>query len=221
VEPILRPEIRLAQDWMFPLFLFSLVAIAFVRFSFPYKLPRLVYSMFNIRIFRQMMREELRLSRENILMNAVFFLHAALFLYFVAVSFFTKELPFTGVGLYALLFVSVAATYGLKTLSIGAVRFIADGDFTLDEYRYATFVSNRFIVLFLIPLNALIAYCDLTRSLYFIIAVAVLIAATFSYRLIRSSVTALSTGVSLFYIFFYICTLEMVPLLVGYKLLMR
>lgn len=221
MEPTLRPDIQLEQDWMFLVFFFSLAAITYVKFSFPYKLPRIVYSMFNIRIFRQMMREEPRLSRENMIMNIVFFLQAALFLYFV-VELLRQELVFvSGVVLYLVLLAATAAVYALKTFSIGAVRFIAAGDFTLDEYRYATFVSNRFVAIFLLPLNTLIAYSERTSAFYIMLAVAGLIAATYIYRIVRSSITALSTGVGLFYIFFYICTLEMVPLLVGLKYLSR
>lgn len=221
MEPTLRPDIQLAQDWMFLVFFFSLAALTYVKFSFPYKLPRIVYSMFNIRIFRQMMREEPRLSRENVIMNVVFFLQAALFLYFGAVLLWQDFAFVSGILLYLLLLVSTAVVYGLKTFSINAVRFIADGDFTLDEYRYATFVSNRFVAIFLLPLNTFIAYSERTSALYIMFAVAGLIAATYVYRIVRSSITALSTGVGLFYIFFYICTLEMVPLLVSLKFLIR
>lgn len=204
---------------MFPVFLFCVATIAYVRYFFPSKLARLVQSEFNIRIFRQLMREEPRLSRENVLMNICFFMLMGLFCFLVCKVVSPQALAFGHFTSYLLISIGVALVYGLKTVTIGITRFIADGDFTLDEYRYSVFVSNRFFLLLLIPCTLVLAYGELHWKWAVISCVGLLAALLILYRIIRGAVTAFQQGINVFYIFFYICTLEFLPILFGYKLL--
>ena len=219
MNPTLRPDISLAEDWMFPVFLFCVATIAYVRYFFPSKLARLVQSEFNIRIFRQLMREEPRLSRENVLMNICFFLLMGLFCFLVCKVVSPQALSIGHFTAYVLFVLGVSMVYGLKTLAIGITRFIADGDFSMDEYRYSVFVSNRFFLLLLIPSTLLLAYGELQWKWAIIACVGAFAALLFLYRIARGAITAFQQGINVFDIFFYICTLEFLPILFGYKLL--
>lgn len=216
---VLRPMTQLAEDWMFLVFLLGVLAMAWSRYNLPGRLARAAQSAFNIRLMRQVMREESRTPRENVLFNFIFFTQLALFIYLLCKYWNITISGIGGAALYAILFALVIAIYALKVLGIAVVQFIANGDFGLSEYRYHTLLVYRLAGIALVPINAIVAYSDLSLSLHLAWASAIVLSFAFAYRLFRGLFTGINSGVSPFYIFFYICTLEILPLLVFYRAL--
>jgi len=218
-EIILRPAVNLSEDWMILVFLFCLVTIAYTRRMHPMRISRLWNSAWNVRILRQAIREEPNTPRANFLFNVSFYMMTALVI-FLAVKFYGIE-PFglSGLGLYMVLLLAVIAAYGLKMAGIRVVQVMADGDFGLSEYEYNVFLINRVIGLFLLPVTLFLAYSPISIIRPFALSAVILFAAMMLYRMLRGLVNASSSGVPVFYIFFYICTLEILPLVVCLKIL--
>jgi hypothetical protein len=210
---------QLAEDWMFLVFLLGVLALAWSRYIMPGRLARAAQSAFNIRLMRQVMREESRTPRENVLFNFIFFSQLALFIFLLCKYWNISVLHASGILLYLLLLAVVLVLYAAKSAGIAIITFIANGDFGLSEYRYHTFLVYRLAGIALVPVNAIIAYSNLALSIHLAWASAIILAVAFIYRLFRGLFTGVNSGVSPFYIFFYICTLEILPLLVFYRAL--
>jgi hypothetical protein len=217
---VTRPEVTLGEDWMFLVFLFALVTLAYTRRFHPLRITRLWNSTWNVRILRQAIREEPNTPRANLLFNLSFFFQTALVVYLAIKFTGIAPLGYTGFGLYLLFVLGVMAMYLLKTASIRAVQMMADGDFGLTEYEYNVFLINRVIGLLLMPVNMLLAYLPKIFVSPFIGAAVGLYSMMIFYRMIRGFVNAAGSGVPVFYIFFYICTLEILPLAVGMRILL-
>ncbi len=218
-EIILRPPVNLSEDWMILVFLFALVALAYTRRLYPARLARLWKSTWNVRALRQAIREEPNTPRASLLFNISFYLTFSLVI-FLVVKYFGLEPPgYSGILLYLILLAAIAGIYLLKTIGIRLVQLMADGDFGLREYEYNVFLMNRMIGLILLPFALFMAYAPTAeiRPIFFtVIAICGLMIA---YRMIRGLINALSEGVPPFYIIFYICTLEILPLAVCFKAL--
>jgi hypothetical protein len=76
------------------------------------------------------------------------------------------------------------------------------------------------IGLILFPLGLGIAYFPLYQAKSIVMVSAAIVLAGIAHRLIRSLLTAVESGVTPFYILFYICTLEILPSAIGLKWLM-
>jgi len=76
------------------------------------------------------------------------------------------------------------------------------------------------IGLFLFPITLFLAYSPLQMAEPFVFTALLLFLAMITYRMIRGLFNAASSGVPVFYIFFYICTLEILPLVVCLKALL-
>lgn len=215
-EATLRHAINLSEDWMIVIFLFSLVGLAYNKRVHPARILRLWKGMWNVRSMRQTMREDPNTPRSNLLFNATFYANAALIAY-AAVKLFRPQLSVNGIILYAVLVAVLLGIYFLKQLTIYAVGLLSDGDFSLDEYGYHVFLTNRLLGLILFPLAALIVYFPAHQAEYILLTGAGIAAAFISYRIIRALITALESGVTPFYILFYICTLEILPSALGIK----
>ena len=216
-EAILRTPVNLSEDWMILVFLFAIVALAYTRRLYPARLARLWKSTWNVRALRQAIREEPNTPRASLLFNVSFYLIFSLVLFLLIKYSGIKPLGYSGLLLYIVLLACVAVIYLIKTVGIRLVQMMADGDFGLTEYEYNVFLVNRMIGLALFPFALLLAYYPLSNiQLIFNIAIGLIILMVV-YRMVRGLLNALSQGVPPFYILFYICTLEILPLAVCIK----
>lgn len=216
-----RPEVSLAEEWMILVFLFALVTLAYTRSTYPMRIKRLWSSMWNVRIMRQAIREEPNTPRANLLFNISFYLLASLVLFLTLKYFHIEIWGMHGIGMYLILLASLTAAYAIKVIGIRMVQVLADGDFGLTEYEYNVFLMNRGIGIFLFPLACLLAYLPQIQIHWLIIAAGIIFGMMVLYRMGRGLLNAASEGIPIFYIFFYICTLEILPLVVCVKALSR
>jgi hypothetical protein len=219
LEPIVRPAYQWASDWMLPVFLFTLVAIAYTRKNYPFRIQRLWTSTWNIRALRQAIREEPNTPRANLLFNVNHALLMGLFLY---LTLGIWAVPFGGIPsfvVYLICIGGVLAAYFIKQLIINTVKFLGDGDFGLTEYAYNVNLINRVIGLFLFPTLTLLVYMPKSQSFIYWYVAAILVGCMLLYRIVRGIINALQVNVPLFYIFFYICTLEILPWVVCARLI--
>jgi hypothetical protein len=83
------------------------------------------------------------------------------------------------------------------------------------------FLTNRVIGLVLFPLALSIAYFPVYQAKTIIFISILLVTLVVAYRLIRSLLAAVESGVTPFYILFYICTFEILPTALGVKWLVN
>jgi Domain of unknown function (DUF4271) len=218
-ELIVRPDATLGEDWMFLVFLFSLATLAYTRANYPLRISRLWNSIWNVRILRQAIREEPNTPRANLLFNASFYLLVSLIIYLGLKWHGIHPLGTTGIVMYLLLLGCVLLAYALKAIGIRAVQYFGDNDFGLSEYEYNVFLINRGLGLALLPAAALLAYLPKNTIYPLMLLAALLYTFMVLYRMGRGLINASQQGVPLFYIFFYICTLEILPIVVCAKAL--
>ena len=218
-EPTIRQAVNLSEDWMILVFLFTLVSLAYTRRVHPARIFRLWSSMWNVRTMRQSIREEPNTPRANLLFNTVFYLQTALLLY-GAINLFRPEVNFRGITYYLILVGVVFGVYLIKLIGLRAIGLLGDGDFSLSEYEYRIFLTNRLVGLLFFPLGLSMVYFPINYAESIIWISGITSVFVIIYRTIRALLTALETGVTPFYILFYICTLEFLPFALCVKWLM-
>jgi hypothetical protein len=217
-EIVERPASQLSEEWMFLVFVFCLSILAYLRYQSPSRLKHTWRSTFSMRYMRQVIREESNPPKEYLLLALQFALVAGL-----AVYCGFKLLKFnwlTGFPLYAAIVGVILILYPIKAIVMSIVQWLAHGDFSLSEYRYITFLVNRFVGIILLPFVLFIVYLPINSAIIVLYVAFGVLLLSFSYRIIMGLINALRSNVGAFYIFFYICTLEILPLLVLTKLVL-
>lgn len=210
---------------MILVFLLIIAPIAWTKATQPGRLNRVWQSSINIRLLRQVIREEPNTTRATWILNSAFYLSASLFIYltikFYLFGKYQMSLPWqlNGVLLYLILLVSLCVTYFIKSLTPSFVSFFSGRDNGLSEYRFTIHLTNRLSVFILFPSALAAAYLPLGQAEYAILTGLFLWCFVLLYRLLRASLNALQSGVPVFYILFYICTLEILPILICYRAL--
>jgi hypothetical protein len=215
--PILRPPIHFFEDWMVIVLLVLLSLMAYFNVVYPTKMKNVFKAFRSDIAMRQFMREETNIPRPYLFLT---FQHAVLmgllWVLFYQAFIYSTALPWC-VSLVSAL--SVLLIYGLKWISFQLVKWFSEGDFTLTEYQYRTFATNRLLAILLYPLIILAALSSIQHAYIYIGGTAIVIGLLISWRILKGAWVAFTNNVPLFYIFFYICTLEILPVLIGVKLI--
>jgi hypothetical protein len=100
--------------------------------------------------------------------------------------------------------------------------FIIDKQETISEYIFTIFLVNQFFGILLLPVVIFIAYGPPSFTQGIIYFGIVLVFTAFLVRVGKGISSVLLNGeATLFYLILYLCTLEILPLLIGIKLFER
>ncbi len=208
----------LSETWMIPLFLVCLVALAWVRVNYGRRIPQLFSDLVNVRLMRQTMREELVLShRASLAISGVFVLQFSLFWYLLEVRSVVSIASGTGFNLFWKYVILVVLVYFIKIMLVRIIQWVVEGDFSLGEYIHTIFLSNKVLGLVLFPLLLFALFTDYKGSQFLLTTALVSVGLMYVFRLFRGSANALAQGIRPVYIILYLCTLEILPLLLFVK----
>jgi hypothetical protein len=165
------------------------------------------------------MREELVLShRASVALTGIFLLSLPSLSYLAIKYWQIDALGTPGLGLFAKLLVLVLLIYICKVMVIRTVQLISHGDFGLGEYLHNLFLTSKAAGILLIPIIAFAAFSSLSVTTFFLIAGCIVFGLFYFFRISRGIGNALSLRIPPLYIILYLCTLEILPLLLFYKL---
>src|SRR6185436_5095780 len=182
-------------DWIFPLLILIIVSFAWLRAFYNKYFMQIITALFNNNLTNQIVRDEnILVQRASILLNIVFNLVAALFLYFVSVHFnWALDGMSYGLNRYIFFALLVSAAYTLKFLLLKISGYLFRLDKEMATYIFNIFLINNAIGILLIPVVLLLAFSTLLSATLVIYISGVLIAGGFLYRIARGIAAAFSS----------------------------
>lgn len=208
------------SDW-FTISLLLLVALFTWFRIFYYRIFRqLLSACFNITATNQIVRDEsVLLQRASLIISIVAYLLAGLFLYQVSMQY-NWNLGWLPRGLvrFAFFAVAIAIAYSLKMIALRFLSAVFNQERPAALYIFNVFLMVLMAAMVLLPANILIAYAVPVVRLWTIRITLITLGGLFLYRLVRA--VGIWTGIpgfSLFYLFLYLCTFEIAPLLIIWK----
>ncbi len=207
----------LDQNWFFPVFLMVLAVYTWMRIFYNKYFNQLLQAFLNTNLTNQIVRDEnILVQRASIILALTFNVIGALFLYLLSLDIgWTLGGIGPGFNRFAFFLTVVSATYTLKFLILKIIGWLFDLDREMATYIFNIFLINNVLGLILLPIVALMAYNPIIETHFLANLSIVLIAFAFFYRIIRGLLAGMSVpGFSPLYLFLYLCTLEIAPLLV-------
>lgn len=204
-------------DWITGLFILVFVLLAFVRSNFNRRFKNLLNSFFSRRLENQFLKEG-NIFKERLVfpLMTIFLLVISLFAY-QSLEFFNIEIErYTELHSFLFIFASIAVII----LGRAILRFFLGTVFRTLHKTYEQmvniFIYDVFNSILLIPLLLTAAYNPMKNVF---VAGFVLIAIIYLLRIIRLTIIgAKNTKFSGYYLFLYLCTAEIIPVLVIGKL---
>jgi hypothetical protein len=213
-------ELRIAPnlDGRFYLLIGMLFYLAFIKVTFPKYFSNLFQLIFQSPVRQKQTREQLQQNNLAALFsNILFILNASIFVSLLAVKNAWVDLSlYTCIAYSAALF---AGLYVFKFLFLWFSGWLFGQTEAIGNYSFIVFLTNKVMGVFLIPAILLLAFSPISVQDFAYNIALIVISILFVYRyLISFSIVRSSLKVSAFHFFLYLCTCEVLPMLVLYKL---
>ena len=212
---------RSNPDWLIGVLVLSIILFATVRLIFNKYLSQLVQSTTSYSTFSRLFRERyFNLFHASFRLDVIFSLVMSLFFYQV-LNNFKINLGFSkSYSVYLICFLIVTGYFIAKKLIYYILGVLTESTSEVHEYLFSITVFNRVLGLFLLPVTATIAFVPLTKVEPVMVGGLVIVAIFYLMSLIRGGKIFLKKHFSISYLILYLCTLEFLPLLLIYNLLL-
>lgn len=208
-------------DWLFPLVMLMIAMLTWLRVFYARYFSRMFTTLYNVNLANQIVRDEnVLLQKATIYLNLFFCLSTSLFLYVVSLkSGWKLDFVGTGIGRYFFLATVVFTVYLFKFLVFRFCGWLFYLERELSAYLFTVFISNNLAGLILFPIAIIMIFNPSLDDRFLTILSFMVVGITYLYRLIRGIMIGVSAPqVRPLYIIFYLCTLELAPLSILFRL---
>ena len=224
---LLKPHSRSAEpfnaftmDWFTITLLGMLVLLTWFKVFYYRIFSQLWDAFFSLTTTNQIVRDEsVLLQRASLILSIIAYFVSGLFLYQVsAVMGWSHHLLPAGFNRFILFALIIALSYSIKMIALRFLSIVFGIEKPVATYIFNIFLVNMVIGLLLIPAIILVAYLPMSLRHFIVITTLTILGLIFIYRLVRAVGIGLSIQrFSIFYLFLYICSFEIAPLLIIYK----
>ncbi len=206
-------------SWQSLLLLLAILFLGLTKAFANNRFKQSLRALLNYGVAQEINREEkVFFHRGNILSTIVYFITFSLFIYHIKQVVNTTVLDEDNFLFFILIFSSVIFIYIIKFL-FSKILFFVFNEFNIaNEYIFNISLYNNLLGVLLIPVLCVAYFTSYTFNdvLYYLFFP--ILSIVFLMRLVRLFVIGNSKGISYFYIFLYICSLEILPLVVLYRI---
>ena len=214
--PALRPQN--SSIWEIMILIMCILMVAFVKGFNKRRFTVLINSFFNSRVIPSHLREENAFSNQVIVvLTIVFVLVIATAVHQVANFWIPDDSEYT-FRLYAQICLFIVLIYIVKFSLLELLAEVFDKYQAIQEYIFNVLLFNSFIGVVLLPFVLSNAVMLKFNKLFLTISL-ILAGSAYLYRNWRAVRIGLSYHFPVYYIFLYLCTLEILPSIVLIKLL--
>lgn len=212
---------RSNPDWLVGVLVLSIILFATVRLIFNKYLSQLIQSTTSYSTFTRLFRERyFNLFHASFRLDVIFSLVMSLFFYQILNNFKINMGFSKSYTVYLICLLIVIGYFIAKKLIYFILGILTESTSEVNEYLFSITVFNRVLGLFLLPVIATIAFVPLSNNEPVLIAGLVMIGIFYLMSLIRGGKIFLKKHFSISYLILYLCTLEFLPLLLIYNLLL-
>jgi Domain of unknown function (DUF4271) len=220
IRPVLFKQYQ--PDWILGLLLLCFILLAWVQVFYRRRLRQILTAPFSKRFLSQLVRDgDLFSERIAVATGFIYLVSTSLFLYQLYELALLKDAGklLQGFTLFAMISIFVLGFWVLKIGLIRFLSFIFRTRQTTREYLLNILIFNILTGIFLLPLLIFVLYL---KSVMFLWVCMIIFALFFLFRFVRGLLIGISiTKFSYLFLFVYLCSLEILPLLILIKIVLR
>ncbi|MGF7140290.1 DUF4271 domain-containing protein [Roseimarinus sediminis] len=215
------PKKPYVANWAVLIFVVMMALLAWVRTTSGKYLLSLVQSGINYQTANRLYREKAaNIIHPSFRLNLLFFLASSLFLYQVEIHFFHLE-TYPGLLLFLLNLTLLYAFINIKTVLYELSGFLFKNEQEINEYLFNVDSGHRIIGIFMLPLAVLLFLSEgILLNTLFVLGFAIVLLFS-AISLFRGLNILVKKDFSIYYLILYLCTLEILPLLLVWRILWR
>ena len=213
--------LRNNPDWLVGVLVLAFFLFATVRLIFNKYLSQLAQATINYSTFTRVFREKyFNLFHASFRLDVIFNLIMALFGYQFLSSYKINFGIHNSFYVYLICLGTVIGYFIVKKVLYGIIGIMTESKREVKEYLFSITVFNRVLGLFLLPVTAIIAFVPIYQPELLLYTGLVIIIIFYLLSLARGAKIFLRKHFSISYLILYLCTLEFLPLLLVYNILL-
>ena len=205
----------------------SILLFAFILFVWLYstnskRLNQIVKAFYINRYSNQLGRDEITIgNRVSIFLSSLFIISFSLFIYHVA-NYYGFRRNDNDAIFFIQIIIAICTIYGIKIVIVRFFGFIFQDQKDSGEYSMMVFLFCNILGLFFLPIVVCMSFVKDVSPLIFIYSGYGVFVLLLLIRVLRGIIIGInSIRVSKFYLFLYLCTLEILPFVIMAKLFMQ
>ena len=205
-----------ATNWITIVFLACLFIFAWIQASYSKRLTQIFRAVAQPHHVNQLERDG-NIFKERIALGLGlnYYLITSIFIFQIISAFGALPAEFNNLTLTGIIFAGLFAYQLLKSMVIYGIGIIFNTGEYARQYQLIILIFNYMIGIVLFPVVLIAFYWN---NPAFLIAGIIIISLSILYRIVRGFLTGQDNkSYNLFYLFLYLCTLEILPLLLIYK----
>ncbi|MFV0522772.1 MAG: DUF4271 domain-containing protein [Mangrovibacterium sp.] len=196
---------------------FIIFLLALLRTAYPYKIKKTIKAGFNTTFANHLFRDKAsQRSRGIFLLNAISISSISMFLFYILPDSFFPNHPFYR---FSVLIIGFTLYCYTKSLLYHFVGILSDKKEMTAEYLFNVQIYSRILGLALLPVVIILSFPHIEYADSVGLAGIFLITTSIIALIMRTSKILMGSGVSVFYLILYLCTLEILPILYIFKFL--
>jgi len=212
-------KLQIQQPTWYFIYLFLMIGLlAWIRINFGNILMQSFQASTNFQVAIRMFKDNSQLQNQlDYVLYIYYFLTMAFLLYYIELRIDMRPYELQGALLYFFNLAVLAGIFISRIFLINIAGFLFNSGMILREYLYNIFIFNKLTGLVVLPLMFLLIYTKgFLQEMFFWITMLVL-SCIVVMRLIRGFVFSYRKEVLIFYMFLYLCALELSPLVLLYR----
>ena len=207
----------LNTDWLTIIIFVGILLVATVRYSYAKYIEHLFLSLINYSTSARMLQEKsYPVFHGAFRLEAIFYISLSVFV-FQALNILMSEKSYIAPSYFLIVLGGVLLYFFGKKFLYLVAGSMFDATSETREYLFNIDNFNRSLGIILLPVVILVAFAPI-RNPVFMVFLGLSIIAIFNLVLLqRGILILLKKQFSIFYLFLYLCTLEFLPLLLIYK----
>ena len=222
-DELILPErnyTRQTADWEIGVFIISLLLLVFVRFFHNSYLQLLSEATINFKASARMFREKsLSLIQASAQMDILFYIVFSFFVYQLF-HFFNIQINEIPIIEYLIICGIVVGFFVTKKVIYILQGNICKSSTETKEYLFNINVYNRILAVLLLPISMIITFSKLSNLNWPVFIGLSLVCTCYLFVILRGMKILIQKRFSIFYLILYLCTLEILPFLYIYKLVL-
>jgi hypothetical protein len=206
-------------SWQIVILIITIILIGLSKAFSRNRFNQAIKALFNYGVAQEITREEkVFFHRSNVLFTIVHLLTVSLLLYHLKEFIHSSNLEIGGIVAFLLILLAITIIYIVKYIFSRILLFVLNDVSITSEYIFNVSLFNNLLGVLFIPILCISYFSSFSFSLILLYLVIPLSLITFVLRMVRMVMIGNGKGISYFYIFLYICTLEILPLVVLFRI---
>jgi len=219
ISTVMIPEIvHSTPGWLFLYLLGMLGVFAWIRIYYGNIYADTIQASTNFLVAARMFKDKSLLQNQldNVL-YVIYFLSLAYFIYFMEKRLGLVPYRLDGFLLYLFNLALLLGIYLTRALLVNLVGSLFNQLALFREYLYHTFIFNKLLGISILPLLLFIVYTQGILQQVIIWISLGTVGVVVVMRIIRGIAFSFKKDISIFYMFLYLCALELAPLVLLYR----